>query len=149
MRKHVLYHGTRDDFDRLDPTKTVDGGLHFGSLAQAKMRCGPSGRIIKAEVRVEKARSSKDTGQGWRSKIQSAKKSGFDAITYLNRYEGIDIESLESALADGKDPDGMTDAQFRKDFPEADESVIVFHADQIRILKTFDLSSKAPNPEPS
>lgn len=149
MEKRVLYHGTREQFDQLDPKHTVDGGLHFGSLAQAKMRCGSKGRIIKAEVRIAKARSSKDAGGNWASKIKSAKSAGFDAISYLNRYEGIDIDSLNKVLDSGKDPDRMTDAQFRKAFPEAEESVIVFNVDQVRILKTVDLSAKGESLEPS
>lgn len=28
----VAYHGTRERVDRLDVSKTVDGGLHFGTL---------------------------------------------------------------------------------------------------------------------
>lgn len=130
-----LYHGTREAFDALDPARTVDGGLHFGSQAQARMRAGSKGRLIEAHLEVRSARRSRDTGGQWRARIASAKAAGHDAIIYLNRYEGLLLERVLQAQADGVDLDRLTDAQFRKRVPEATDSWIVFSPEQVRVLE--------------
>lgn len=131
----VACHGTRSDFDDLDPSRTVDGGLHFGTQEQARMRCGKSGRIIQAHLEVSRARRSRDLGGNWKAKIRQAKSAGHDAIVYLNRYEGIPLERVEAAINEGVDLDKLTDAQFRKRIPEARDSWIVFSRDQVRVIE--------------
>lgn len=131
----LLAHRTNTAFDDLDPTKTIDGGLHFGTLEQATMRAGKNSRLILAYLRAPNLRRSKDRGGDWKSIIGSAKRAGMDGIVYLNRYEGMTTEIIER-LRDSGDLqrlDGMSDAQFKKLVPEAMESYIVFSADQILV----------------
>lgn len=122
----TLYHATRSEFDTLDPSKTVDGGLHFGSQDQARMRGGKKARMIEAQIEIKKPRRSKDMGGQWAGKIKSAKSAGHDSIVYLNRYEGLPLARVEEAIQDGVDLDRLTDTQFKRRVPEATDSYIVF-----------------------
>lgn len=130
----VLCHGTREAFDRLDPGRTVDGGLHFGTEAQARMRAGRQGRLVQAHLEVRSARRSRDRGGDWKARIAQAKADGHDAIVYLNRYEGMPLSRALEAREEGVDLDALTDAQFRRRVPEATDSWIVFSVDQVRPL---------------
>lgn len=127
----IAYHATSKEFEVLDPAETVDGGLHFGSEDQARMRGGPRARLLKAEIDVSRPRRSRDQGGRWADKIRSAKSKGFDAIVYLNRYEGIPVGRILEAQAQGVDLNALTDAQFRRAVPEASDSWIVFSAEQV------------------
>lgn len=140
----LLFHGTRTDFETLDLTATVDGGLHFGSEAQARMRAGRSGRLLAVELDVFSVRRSRDTGGQWKAKIRQAKASGCNALVYLNRYEGIPPERFEALAAQGVDPDRLSDAQFRRAVPEAQDSWIVFDLAFVRRLPAHDLGPVTP-----
>lgn len=130
----TLYHATRAQFDAFDPKKTVDGGIHLGTEAQARMRGGKAARLIQAEVNVDRPRRSRDLGGQWASKIRSARAAGHDAIVYLNRYEGLSLERILEAQRDGVDLDRLSDAQFKRRVPEAQDSYIVLDPSQIRVL---------------
>lgn len=134
MSRFLAYHGTTADFSAFDPAKTVDGGLHFGSKEQARMRGGQKARLIAVELSVERPRRSRDMGGNWASKIRSAKSAGHDAIVYLNRYEGIPLQRVLDAHRDGIDLDRLSDRAFRQRIPEAQDSWIVFDAEKVRIL---------------
>lgn len=140
----VVYHGTRETFSRLDLSKTVDGGLHFGSQEQARMRAGKHGRLIAAHVEITSAQRSRDLGGGWKRRIQQAKAAGHDAIVYLNRYEGLSIERVMQAQREGVELDTLTDAQFRRYVPEAQDSWIVFSLDQVKLLPEPTPTSPRP-----
>ena len=130
-----LYHSTKQQVDRLDVSKTIDGGLHFGTAPQAEMRNSKKDRtIFEVVVNVRKPRRSRDSGGGWLSKIRSAKKAGFDGIVYLNRFEGIAVSTIVKAAESGVDLDALSDADFRRFAPEAQDSWIVFDNSQFRIL---------------
>lgn len=131
----LLAHLTKEQFDFLDPAKTVDGGLHFGTLGQASMRAGNNSRLILAYLQASRLRRCKDTGGNWKALIASAKRAGMDGIVYLNRYEGVTTEIIERLQASGdlQRLDSMTDAQFRKAVPEAEDSYIVFSAHQVLV----------------
>jgi len=131
----LLAHRTQEQFDFLDPAKTVDGGLHFGTLEQATMRAGKQSRLIRAYLLASRLRRCKDTGGNWKALIASAKRAGMDGIVYLNRYEGITTEVIARLSASGELQrlDAMTDAQFRKAVPEAVDSFIVFTAEQVLV----------------
>lgn len=130
----VAYHGTRERVDRLDVGKTVDGGLHFGTLEQATMR--NSRWIYEAILDVDplRIRRSRDRGGVWKKRVAEAKGKGFEAIVYLNRYEGVPLERIEEARRDGVDLDRLTDREFRKRVPEARDSWIIFDNSQVKIL---------------
>lgn len=140
----VLYHGTRATFTDLDLSQTVDGGVHFGTEAQARMRAGRSGRLLAAELDVFQVRRSQDTGGEWKAKIRQAKAAGFNALVYLNRYEGIPLERFEALAAQGLDPDRLSDAEFRRAIPEAQDSWIVFDLAFVRRLPLHDLGPVTP-----
>lgn len=144
----VVYHGTRADFEQIDTSHTVDGGLHFGSQDQARMRCGKKGRLVAANIRMSSARRCRDQGGNWKKRIAQAKSAGHDAIVYLNRYEGIPFERVDQAFADGIDLDGLTDAQFRKLIPEARDSWIVFCVEQVRLVPEVAAGNTARRPRP-
>lgn len=131
----LLAHRTNDLFDALDPSKTTDGGLHFGTLEQATMRAGNNSRLILAYLQASRLRRCKDTGGNWKALIASAKRAGMDGIVYLNRYEGVTTEIIERLQATGELQrlDSMTDAQFRKAVPESEDSYIVFSAHQVLV----------------
>lgn len=143
----VVYHGTRTQLDKLDPHQTLDGGIHFGTLDQAQMRNNQW--IYEARLNIEGARvrRSRDRGGEWKKRIADAKASGFKAIVYLNRYEGIPFERVEQALADGVDLDRLSDSQFRKRVPEAQDSWIVFDPGSFTILRVLE-GSPAKRPAP-
>lgn len=131
----IAYHGTHEQFDRLEPGP--DGGIHLGTLAQARMRAGPNGRVIEVEFSAKRPRRSRDAGSGWKSKIAVARRGRHDAIVYLNRYEGISVDGIIAAEQIGvTDVDSLTDTKFRKLFPEACDSWIAFSTDQIKIKNT-------------
>ncbi len=125
----LVYHGSKIQIDRFDTSKTVDGGLHFGSKSQASMRS--SKNLMSAYLNAKSLRRSKDMGGNWKSKISSAKSSGHDGIVYLNRYEGISIETVLRADAEKVNLDALSDAQFKKFAPESQDSYIVFYAKQV------------------
>lgn len=131
----LLFHGTKAIFTDFDPTKTRDGGIHFGTQAQAQMRAGKSAQLLAVYLRVTKPRRSRDMGGNWQAKIKSARAAGHDGIVYLNRYEGIPREAFERLQALGLDPDKLSDAAFRKLVPEASDSWIVWQPEQILRLE--------------
>jgi hypothetical protein len=142
-----LYHGTTTEFDRFDAACTADGGLHFGTLDQARVRvAGPSKQLLKVNLNIQNPQRSRDTGASWKSKIRAAKALGHDGIVYLNRFEGILQETIARADKDGINLDGMADRDFRKFAPEAKDSWIAFNAAQVVVLERIPssrLSSKS------
>lgn len=137
MRAHeLMVHGTNTSFDTLDVAKTSDGGIHFGSIQQARMRSsGKNAKIIYAYINIEKPKRYKDTGGEWKNKITNAKRAGYDGIVYLNRYEGMSTERIEHLSDIGKldTLDLLSDVAFKKLVPEAEDSYIVFDNSQIKI----------------
>ena len=126
----VVYHGTREKFDEFAPNKE---GIHFGTGEQAKMRNGK--KVIKAYLSIQKLKRVKDTNGYWTKAVKTAKSGGHDGIVYLNRYEGVPYERFEELRKKGisdEKMDSMSDAQFKKLVPEAQDSYIVFEPNQIK-----------------
>lgn len=130
------YHGGAEAVYRFDPEKTVDGGFHFGDYNQALMRASGARERVLTEVEVEfrRLQRSRDTGGHWKALIANAKRKGCDGIVYLNRYEGIQIDSILKAQEAGIEPDNLSDTEFRRWFPEAKDSYIAFYVEQIRVV---------------
>jgi hypothetical protein len=131
-----LFHGTKEAFNQFDPSRSRDGGLHFGTADQANMRVsGPGKRLIPVFLKVENPRRSKDTGGNWHSRIASAKAAGHDGIVYLNRYEGFPLERVDELERKGLMDrlDSLSDREFRKLVPEAQDSWIVFSEAQVKL----------------
>lgn len=131
------WHGSRKPIDAFDFSKSVDGGIHFGTRPQAEMRGAKGGSLIEADVDIKNPMRSRDTGGNWKDKIRNAKSKGHDGIVYLNRYEGMSLEDIQRAQEAGIDLDRLTDAQFRKFFPNAKDSFIAFTPEQIKILQNI------------
>ena len=131
----VLYHGTKEPFTSFDKAKTADGAFHFGTREQAAMRAGPRGVLIPVTLQIQRLRRSRDVGGRWKTKIAAAKSAGFDGIVYLNRYEGILPSTSLRAIEQGVTLDRLSDADFRRFAPEANDSYIAFYADQVRVLR--------------
>lgn len=129
----VVYHGSNADISEFDADSTVDGGFHFGTAQQAGMRVSGAGKnLMPVYLAINNPRRSKDMGGKWKSKIASAKSAGHDGIVYLNRYEGVSLETIQRAENEGVNLDRLTDEQFRRYVPEARDSYIVFRPEQIK-----------------
>ncbi len=138
----TLYHATNAQFDVLDPSRTPDRGLHFGGVNQALARARPTGRrLFCASLDVRNPARCRDTGGSWNAKIAHARANGHDSIVYLNRYEGVSLDSILRAERAGVDLDKLSDRQFLMHVPEAQDSYIVF--DQASI-KAVDLIPVGP-----
>lgn len=143
----VVYHASKDEIEQFDNSKTVDGGFHFGTEAQAKMRVSAKDRrMVAAYLRIEDAQRSKDLGGKWKSKIAGAKHSGKDGIVYLNRYEGISTDTVVRSSKDGTDLDKLTDKQARDYAPELADSYIAFTPEQIKSATGNDGTFDANDP---
>lgn len=127
----VVYHGTNADISAFAPG--ADGGIHFGSANQAAMRVAGTGKnLLPVYLSIRNPRRSKDCGGKWKSKITSAKAAGHDGIVYLNRYEGISMETTLRAQREGVNLDALSDADFRRFAPEAQDSYIAFRPEQVK-----------------
>jgi hypothetical protein len=150
-RPMLCYHGTVHDFDVLDPAM-CGGGIHFGSLMQANNRLFGSdldnpprrsgARLIPAFIRAARPKRMKEQDSWSESQLVSAADRGFDSIVYLNRREGLPF----SRFCELRDNGWMTgfgwpkiqklsDTAFLELVPEAQDSYIVFEADQILPLE--------------
>ena len=131
----VVYHGTKSDIVEFDPAKTEDGGLHFGTAEQAAYRAsGAGGQIMPVYLSAEKLKRYRDDGTGWIRKIKEAKRAGADGIVYLNRFECMTTADVEDFAARGllNKLDGMSDLQFKRLYPQAQDSFIVFSPEQVK-----------------
>lgn len=135
------YHSSKENIKIFEKNKTVDGGFHFGTLNQAKAR-NNKGYIVEVELDIRKYSRSKDTGGNWKTKIDSAKKRGCNAIIYLNRYEGISTNNLLEVLNKGIDIDKLSDKDFKKYFPESEDSILMFNSEDIKIINSLKLEQK-------
>ena len=123
----TLYHGTDKVFDRFAPYS------HFGTEAQARMR-HPK-RILTVTVKARKLKRLRDTGDWTVAELRRYERQGFDGVVYLNRYEGIPLEQLETAYV--KVPadklNQLSDTQFKKLIPAAEDSYIIFDPRNVRL----------------
>jgi hypothetical protein len=148
----VLFHLTSVAFGELDPSRTSDGGLHFGPLDQGMMRTAGAGmarRTISAHIKMTHPARSRDQGGNWKEKIRRAKAAGKDGIVYLNRYEGMTTAIIERLSKSGhlNGLDDLSDAAFRRLVPEAQDSYIVFSADQLELLSSENQSNAPQRPK--
>lgn len=125
----VVYHGTTDDFNTFKPSPT---GIHFGTAEQANVR-SRGNRLIPAYVNIEHPVRLIDRSGSWsKDQIANAKRNGADGIVYLNRYEGLDSANVAKAHDAGIDVNRLSDAAFKKQFPESRDSYIAFDPKQIK-----------------
>ncbi len=123
-----LYHGTSSDFEEFAPFS------HFGTAAQASMRAGT--QVIPVFARLRKIKRLRDNNNGqWNAAtLRSLERKGYDGIIYLNRYEGIPKKEFEDAYEKGIDLDKVSDSQFRKLIPSAEDSYIIFDPNNVKSI---------------
>jgi hypothetical protein len=136
--KSRLWHGSSGWAGSPDPSSTVDGGLHAGTFAQASMRS--RAQMVALRLDVSRVRRCRDRGGGWRDRISDARSRGFDAIVYLNRYEGLGADRIDDLARRGLLPglDSLDDAAFRRLVPEAGDSWIVWDPGRILVEAVLD-----------
>jgi len=129
-----LFHGSKERLKRFGGSTRSE--VHLGSLEQARMR--NSAFIHEVEVpdglRFHRVR---DNGEIGKTVYDRARRSGYDGVVYLNRYEGLTtevIERLASAGRLGDDLDRISDAAFARLVPEAHDSYAVFDPGKCRII---------------
>ena len=125
-----LYHGTDKIFTEFSPFS------HFGTEAQARMR--NSKYIIPVLVRGRKFKRTRDIGSWPKAKLAQMRalaRQGYDGVIYLNRYEGIPLEMFQAAYKQVPLDrlNSLSDRQFKKLVPAAEDSYIIFDPRNIRM----------------
>lgn len=141
--KLQLWHGSscrRETFEG----DALTGTIHLGSLAQAAMRSGGK-HLHLLEISMPRLKRVRDQGHDRADQIRKARAAGYDGLVYLNRYEGIEVSSIEAALAKGPgiNWDRISDAAFRKLFPEASDSYLSFDPHHCKLLGYFETRADA------
>lgn len=110
------WHGRRGEWNFTAFDTKTHGGIHFGTLAQAEAR-GLKGNARRFFLKMKSTVRCRDRGGFKRIP------SGSDSVVYLNRWEGVSLETVKKFSA--KELDAMSDEQFRASVPEAADSCIV------------------------
>lgn len=76
-------------------------------------------------------RLSRDRGDGWAARARDARSHGFDAILYLNRWEGL---GPLDGFDDWAQADALSDRRFAALMPDASYSLIVLRQGVVRML---------------
>lgn len=139
---HVfLWHGSDHQIEKFEGD-ALQGHVHLGSFDQAMMRSGsrhlhlvsaPSGNLMRI----------RDKGSDNLASIARARRQGHDGLIYLNRYEGIPYAEVEAFLQrfPKRDPDKISDAEFRKYFPSAQDSMISIDPHDCKVLAYIEDAS--------
>jgi hypothetical protein len=131
----TLWHGSNRPLDRFEQSRGPDGAVHLGSRIQAGMR--NSAFLHEVEVEIQRVRRCRDRGGDWGERVRQARAEGFDAIVYLNRYEGVSAATIERLALSGRlaGLDALPDPAFRRLVPEAEDSYILLHPERVRVLR--------------
>jgi len=141
MEDFVAYHGLQGRRPRGFAFGGLDNhpeGIHLGTLAQARMRAG-AGTVLRVRVRASQASRAvarvRDRDGAWRNLLRRHCRRKTSILVYLNRHEGITLERAEQlgALGLGRVA-ALSDRQFRKLAPEAEDSWIVLDPALLDIL---------------
>lgn len=136
MPELTLYHGVQgrvEDGFRLGGLETHPEGIHLGTLEQARMRAG-RGDVLKVTLRLDRAGPIprvRDQDGSWRRLLGRHARKGVGVLVYLNRYEGIGLNSAiaVSEMAAARSSDRV----FRRLAPEARDSYVVLDPDLVRV----------------
>ncbi|MBW3243547.1 hypothetical protein KUV57_12815 [Epibacterium sp. DP7N7-1] len=141
MPRLQLWHGSDTRIGDIEMHHSADGGFHVGTRNQAITRA--RGVLHEIEADITRIRRSRDTGGNWKRKVRDARSRGFDAIVYLNRYEGIPQERFDALMQDGilDRLDAMGDKAFRQLVPEAQDSYIILRPEGAHIVNVIDLKA--------
>lgn len=137
-----MWHGSMTPVDRFDGSRGRSE-LHLGTLEQASMRGGR--HLYLFEIDPAKTRRIRDGGEVGKTQCRAARAAGMDALVYLNRYEGISVESVQNAMDAGIHDriDSMTDREFLKWFPEARDSWAILNPEDASLIASFECLSSA------
>lgn len=152
----VVYHGTGANFDTFNTGSEM--GAHFGTKEQADSRSEgqEEQKLLPVYLSIKKPIRLQDHGDFGTERVvpqlidlgilledadyneesdikNILEDKGYDGIVYLNRREALENESQEY--------DGYPDHDFKIVFPNAQDSYIAFHANQIKSADnkgTFD-----------
>lgn len=143
LQAHTWWHGGTDRLTTIDYRHPKQGGLHLGTLHQAIHR-GPvlSAFRLYAGARL---RVSRDRGGSWVTRARDARSRGFDALLYLNRWEGL--HSLPT-LGDWDAVDALSDTAFLRLMPEASYSLLVLRPGVVRLLDLDTTITRAQQEHP-
>lgn len=126
MSTIIAYHSTDDD--AFEPRRL----LHVGSLAQARMRGGRHLVRIDLDPGLRMPRLRDHGSWSVRALMRHARRSRL--AVYLNRHEGIPLEEFEAARTRA-DIDRLTDRDFRRLLPSAEDSWIVLDTSAVIAVK--------------
>lgn len=135
--RRFMWHGSDRVLTGFGGPDQADA-LHLGSLEQAAMRSG--GKYLHlVKIDAKTVSRTRDRGSDRRDVIRRARRKGVDAIVYLNRYEGIQTETLTGVLDahPSLDLDAIPDAKFRRLFPEARDSVLLLDPSAARVVGCY------------
>lgn len=137
----TAWHSTPHDFDKFEDGHASAGsyGFHFGTLSQALTR-NSQGYLLRCRLFVTDMKRKKDTGNWTQKDLKNISRTLFDGVVYLNRYEGIPKETLDS-LQD-IDLDRLSDTEFKRLVPMASDSWLLFKAHNIKVLKRIEIGSE-------
>ena len=132
----IWWHGSRAPLTDIDWRHRTNGGLHLGTQAQALVRGAQlKGFFVAPHARL---RRSKDTGKNWGARAADARARGFDALIYLNRYEGI------AAFHSSGNLDTMPDSAFARLHPDARDSLLILNPDILVPLTLEEMMQQDP-----
>lgn len=126
--------------------------LHVGTVEQANMRAAGIGAAVIpffVEVQPHLVKRLRDTGDWDERKLRALQRKGWQAVIYLNRFEGIPLEEFEAARAMVGNIDGLSDAHFRLLLPSARDSLIVFDPHHLRYGLDLEATPQADCDSPA
>lgn len=138
LREGTWFHGSKSlirDFNDGAPRE----GTHFGSRDQALMRS--CGYLHEVALLCQSPKRVRDR-QSWQKTAAAARSRGYDALIYLNRWEGLSADRVMTLSCNGDLDriDHLGDAKFRALVPEAEDSVLVLYPDIILLRRVWDRS---------
>lgn len=136
----TLYHGLRDGTAEgfsFQDIKDHPEGIHLGTLAQARMRAGKRD-VLEVRLRLDRVSRIprvRDQEYTWASLLKRRSRKGDRVLVYLNRYEGLSIDSVEAlAKQDTAKLERMPDKAFSRLAHDATDSYVVLDPDLVEIV---------------
>ena len=127
----IWWHGSRKPLDTIDFSK--NRGFHLGPKSIAE-QFGPN--LYAFTLSSLKIKTTKDTGDEWKQRIINAKKQGFNAIRYLNRFEGINPRQFDAF--EHQYLNTISDTKFLTHFPNAQYCLVILKKGLIHETHTID-----------
>lgn len=135
----TAWHSSKTRFTHFEE-QSKNTGVHFGTIRQALARNSSQDTIFyEARLFATALIRMRDRG-GWsKTLITPSMRERSDGIIYLNRYEDFPPYNTLSHKQKQADTESLTDAAFRKLFPHARDSIIIFMPEHTTIIRTLSL----------